>query len=422
MTDQKRIPITNVKTGEVHFSEPIPKHEPRKLTAEANAGSQGEGQFTTPDTTKPNDASGGTASASVDAGAGPTGGGRKQKASKPKTEIATLEQFIAHAYGLKGRKLSLRSKVERQIAQDPRLSDEAHQRLKELSDKDIVYAVPRQLLIVTRQVTGYPGLRAVIRDFVRDTMLSHPLFQHEIIESAVRNLDEALAPNEILKHLASYDRKTLPPEFAKSLKDSEFEQMRTNAVYSMALWLSDMKGLSVAAVADMLYASLWAPKAQLLALDSSKLSALTSIGELAGVGLACDEYRRQAKERLQASESAKREAENLRNRVQSLEADVVKLKADASRTEEALAKERAVLHTEIEFLRQSAETEATHLRDDLEQQRTRLLRRLKSDVRMLEEGLEALRKPEPKVHVMIDHAERVTDALRLEINNLQEGT
>ena len=61
----------------------------------------------------------------------------------------------------------------------------------------------------------------------------------------------------------------------------------------------------------------------------------------------------------------------------------------------------------------------THHRYDIEQMRTRVLRRLKSDVALLEDGLHALRRPEPKVHVMIDAAERVVDALRKEIRNLE---
>lgn len=419
MTDQKRIPIANAKTGEIRYSEPMPKWEPRQVAVVANAASQGEGQVTKPEITKPNETS--NDAASTDAGPGTKGEEGNRKAPKPKTEIATLEQFIAHAYGLKGRKLNLKPKVERQIAQDPRLSDESRQRLKVLSNKDIVFAVPRQLLLVARQVTGYPALRATIREFVRDAMVSHPLFQHEDIEMAVRNLDEALAPNEVLKHLASFDKKALPPEFAKPLKDSEFEQMRTNAVYSMAVWLADMKGLSTAAVTDMLFAALWAPKAQLLGSDSTKLGALTSISELGGVGLACEDYRRLAIERLQATDSAVREAQALRVQVQSLEFELANLNAAALRVEASWENERQTLQAQIEAMRHAAETESAHLRHDLEQQRTRLLRRLKSDVHMLEEGLQALRRPEPKVHVMVDHAERVTDALRLEINNLQGG-
>jgi hypothetical protein len=417
MSEEKRIPITNAKTGEVRYSDPVPQREPRKQAADEQQEPAAESQVVGNEIGAPTQASG--SAVMSDQGAEKVEGADKRSKSKQKVEITTLEQFIAHAYALKGRKVMLKSKVERQIAQDPRLSEEARQRLMELSNKDVTFAVPRQLLLAARQVTGYPGLRGAIRDFVRDTLLRHPIFLHERIEAAIRNLDEAPGPGEVLKQIASIETKDLPSGFAASIKAAEFEQLRTNAVYCMAIWLAESKGLSVAAVTDVLFTSLWAPKAQKLVLDASKLDAVSSIAELAGVGLACDEYRRLAHERLRASESAINEAEALRTRAQTLEADLDALRLQVSELEETREREQQAHHGELESLRVAAETEAAHLRNDLELQRTRLLRRLKSDVHLLEEGLQALTRPEPKVHVMVDHAERVTDALRQEIKNLQ---
>lgn len=67
---------------------------------------------------------------------------------------------------------------------------------------------------------------------------------------------------------------------------------------------------------------------------------------------------------------------------------------------------------------QSSENENTHLRYNMELQRTRLLRRLKADVLLLEAGLQALTVPVPKPHVTADHIERVLDAMRQEIKTL----
>jgi len=148
---------------------------------------------------------------------------------------------------------------------------------------------------------------------------------------------------------------------------------------------------------------------------------VTSIGELGGVGLACEEYRRQAHEKTQACESATREAEVLQTRTEALEAELADQKAAASEAEAKWESEKQALVEQIESMRIAHGTETAHLRDDLERQRTRVLRRLKSDLHLLEEGLQALGRPEPKVHVMVDHAERIGDALRQEIKNLQEG-
>lgn len=413
MSEEKRIPVTNAKTGQIHYSDPAPRGAPpKKVTSE---------QQERPATDQiAGEEAGGPTQATSSAATAATGAAGKQGKSKPKAEITTLEQFIAHAYALKGRKVPLKAKVERQIAQDPRLSEGARERLREVTSKDTTLAVPRQLLLASRQVTGYPGLRGAIRDFVRDTLLMHPIFLHERIEAAIRNLDEAPGPGDVLKQIAATEAKDLPSEFAGTIKKAtEFEQLRTNAVYCMAIWLAESRGLSVAAVTDVLFTSLWAPKAQKLVMEASKLEAISSIAELAGVGLACDEYRRLAQDRLRASESAINEAEALRARVQTLDADLDALRLKVAELEKTSESAQQAHQTELETLRVATETEAAHLRNDLELQRTRLLRRLKSDVHLLEEGLQALTRPEPKVHVMVDHAERVTDALRQEIKNLQ---
>ncbi|MBI3147696.1 MAG: hypothetical protein HYZ17_04210 [Betaproteobacteria bacterium] len=412
MSDEKRTPATNAKTGEVHYSDPAPRGAPQKQATSERQKRPEKDQIA-------GEEAGGLTQATNSAATATTGTVGKRGKSKPKAEITTLEQFIAHAYALKGRKVPLKAKVERQIAQDPTLSEETLQRLKEVASKDTTLAAPRQLLLAARQVTGYPGLRGAIRDFVRDTLLMHPIFLHERIDAAIRNLDEAPGPGEVLKQIAETEAKDLPQEFVGTIKATELEQLRTNAVYCMAIWLAESRGLSVAAVADVLFTSLWAPKAQKLVAEASKLDAVSSIAELAGVGLACDEYRRLAQVRLRASESATNEAEVLRARVQTLESDIDALRLKASELEETHATELQAHQTELESLRLATETEAAHLRNDLELQRTRLLRRLKSDVHLLEEGLQAFTRPKPKVHVMVDHAERVTDALRQEIKNLQ---
>lgn len=413
MTEDKRIPITDAKSGVTRYSEPNPYPRPNKEQASPGDTGTGDGQHVgTPDAAgKPSD--------SAANAAGQTGKGNKQPSNKPKNEIRNLEQFIAHAYGLKGRRVPLKPKVERQIAQDPRLSQEALDRLSELINKDKLFAVPRQLLLVARQVETYPGLRGALRDFVRERMLGHPLFSQSGLQAAIRNLEEAPPPEMGLKALAQATKDCLAEEQAKSLKDSEFDQLRTNAANCLAIWLTDARGLSVSAVIDMLYAALWAPGAKKLGTDTSKLEALTGVADFAGIGVACEGYRRQANERLVASEAAVREAESLREQVTTLRTELESAKAAIEAAQTALNHANTELKTQTEAIRKEADTKAAHLRDDLEQQRTRLLRRLDADVKMLEQGLQALTRDPPKVHIMVDHAERVTEALREEIKKLK---
>lgn len=413
MTEDKRIPITDAKSGLTRYSEPNPYPPPNKLQASTGETGMGDGQQVNASDAAEN------ASESAGGASEQAKKGNKQSSNKPKNEIKNLEQFIAHAYGLKGRRVPLKPKVERQIAQDPRLSEEALKRLSELVNKDKLFAVPRQLLLVARQVETYPGLRGALREFVRERMLEHPLFSQSDLQAAIRNLEDAPPPEMGLKALVQATKDCLAEKQAKSLKDSEFDQLRTNAANCLAIWLADTRGLSVPSVIDMLYAALWAPGAKKLGTDTSKLEALTGMADFAGIGVACEGYKRQANERLVASEAAARELEILREQVASLQAELASVNAAIEGARATLERTEAEFKKQIETVRTNAETEAAHLRHDLEQQRTRLLRRLDADVKMLEQGLQALTRDPPKVHIMVDHAERVTEALREEIKKLK---
>jgi hypothetical protein len=118
---------------------------------------------------------------------------------------------------------------------------------------------------------------------------------------------------------------------------------------------------------------------------------------------------------------ATREAAALKDRLQWLERELSDARETVERQAAAMGTEEAANAAAVAALMTKTDTEAAHLRDDIELLRTRVLRRLKADVELLELGLEGLRRPEPKVHVMMDSAERVADALRKEIKNLQGG-
>ena len=101
---------------------------------------------------------------------------------------------------------------------------------------------------------------------------------------------------------------------------------------------------------------------------------------------------------------------------QQLEKTTVEL----DETKSALEKLQRESAEEKAALNQSTETQAAHLRDDFEQLRSRVLRRLVTDVDMLGVGLSAIQGNEPRLHVIRDRVERVIDALQAEINKLRE--
>lgn len=349
---------------------------------------------------------------------GNTPGQKGAGATKSKLDIETLEQFIEYAYGRKGQRVGLKPKVEKAIAQNPRLEDGAMSRLLALAAGDTLLAVPRQLLLVSRDVDGNPTLRAALSSFVSTVIQRHPAFADPGVQGALRNLPDALSPADALAKVAAFspaDEDGNPP-----VKGADLHALRRNAAHLFATWLASNRGMNGDELAALLFQVMWSPAARDLADDNSRLRALTEIEQPAGVGLACQRFRQQALEARTSQDQALRDANDLRLRL--AETDGKRLLAEEQR--DALAAELHALRessaAEATELRRQHEVERTHLRHDQEQLRGRMVRRLDEGVEMLEVGLTALRNKTPRVEVMLERAEHVVDALRAEIKNLSE--
>ena len=339
---------------------------------------------------------------------------------KPKLEIETLEQFIAHAFGRKGQRITLKSKVQRLIAQNPHLDDAAKSRLQALSSADVLLAVPRQLLLVSREVEGLPTLRGALTGFVSDIMFQHPAFSDPGVQACLRNLPDAPTVAAALRRVAEHEPQATP-EVKDPLKPSEVHSLRQNAVNLLITWLTTNRALSLEESALLLLEVSWSPAARELVDDNARLRALTDIEQAAGVGVACEKFRQRAVDAQAAQDQALREAAGLRETVGSLRSQLEKAEAerDAMYTTLKALKESAA--AELSAERRQHEVERTHLRHGQEQLRGRLVRRLGDSIEMLEVGLTALRNKTPRTEVMLERAEHVVDALRAEESNLKEA-
>lgn len=339
--------------------------------------------------------------------------GRKHKA-----EPETLEQFIEYAYGRKGQALTLKSKVEKQVAQNARLDDAAFSRLLQLTKGDILLAVPRQILLLSLEVSGLPSLKSALTSFVLNVMLCHPAFSDAGVQGALRNLPEGLPPDGALARVAAFE--PTPNEEAEPIKGGDLRDLRHNAVRLFVTWLAVNRSLNSEELSSLLFQVVWQPAAKDLADDNARLRALTDIGQAAGVGLACHRFRQQAIEARAQQDEAQREATSLRDRLFAAE---TQLNDTAEQLEAVRAELQALRESssaEMEDLRQQHAVDRTHLQHELEQLRGRLVKRLTDSVDMLEVGLSALRKDTPRVPVMVERAEHVVDALRAEVKELKE--
>jgi chromosome segregation ATPase len=183
------------------------------------------------------------------------------------------------------------------------------------------------------------------------------------------------------------------------------------------VWFSESRGLGLDRLTSGLYAALWKPAADAVKAETGRLRHMTEVRDLAGLGIAAATFKQQADGHIAAMLSAKRAQEALEERNRALQEQVRRLQEQL----DAYEQQRAVLEQSLAQERQNHEHTRVHLKDDYEQLRTRLLRRLKAEVSLLTDGLHALRRDPPKTHVMDDHAERVLDGFKKEIRALESG-
>ena len=420
MSDDKRVRIFNKSTGEYRYSDPVRKNVPSESSATAPLANG-------PKPSKPETATSVLTESEASATGGSDGSSSK---GKPKQEISTIEQFIAHAYVLRGRRIAIKKKVLQDISSNLHVPVEGLVALQKLANADKQFCVPRQILLAAREIEGYPAIKEALTNFVQTAMLSHPIFKNPKVAGAIRNLPDAppfhtalkLVMEEVVEKDDSDEKGREKRDGEKGGKKSvDPEELKVNAANCLAVWLAVTKHLSLEDVTDALNDALWGPAGRTVELHVAKLRALTGIEKPEGMGLACEMYRRQARERAALAERASAEVSRLRASLTEAQQLFELTNRERHDSNIALGKLQKESAEEIKALRTTTETQAAHLRDDLEQLRSRVLRRLVMDVETLDIGLSALQSPAPRIHVIQDRVERVIDALRSEIKKIREG-
>lgn len=442
-SNKRAVTITNAKTGEVRMSQPVAVHSLAKgvnTPSEEQATSKVQDAVpsvlsdvpSSPVETSPSpsdspsqDGLTRTESAaalpnsdvenSFKSGESPKGPSAKKQ---PKADIETLEQFIEDAYDRKGKRVTLKPKVEKQIAQNPRLDDAALSRLLKVAKGDTLLVVPRQLLLLSREIDGFPSLKAAITSFVQDVMLRHPVFQEHGVKATLRNLPESIPSVDAIRRVHTF--KPAGDSEGEPLKGAELQALQHNAAQLFVTWLGVNRGLNSEELSLLLFQAIWQPAERELTDDNARLRALTSIQNTAGVGLACQKFRQQAIDANAEQDLAQRMSTGLRAQLVQSETQRAQLEEQRDALQLELRALRESSAEELEALRRQHAVEKTHLQHELAQLRGRLVKGLTSSVDMLEVGLSALRKDTPSVRVMVERAEDVVDALRAEIQELKE--
>lgn len=422
MSNGKRIPITNKSTGEVRLSEPVPGSKSwQQDAAKPNAAGETEPVSTSTPTEVAGELMSYREQSPDERASAPAKVKRGEKTGTKQEKPESLADYIEYAYGRKGQKLAdLKEKVGfiRSLASNFRLGERESELLR-IAEKDVTLAVPRQLVFISREFQGYPSLRNELLGFVKKAVLQHPLFREQpALTLFINQGDFSPSALEAMRLIQEFG--TTKDSQDSELSRAELDALHRNAAYLVAVWLREMRGRSLHDVAEMLFQGVWSKAADSIKDDTDKLRAITDISELAPVAIACAVFQQQAEEQTKRAHQSAAEAMQLRQERDRLRAEKEGLSAELSALKDLIESERRETRERLAKLENSQDVKVTHLLDDNQQVRHRLVKRLVSDVEQLEIGLSALRNPNPRVEVMMQRAERVVDALRAEIAKLRE--
>lgn len=258
------------------------------------------------------------------------------------------------------------------------------------------------------------SLYTELKAFIGDVLRAHPAFT--ALPGVIQNLPDAVSDEQAVDVLAAQSFQSLQWKGAThALRKSEAEHGKVNSLLCLLMWLRESRGIGVERIARLLHVSLWAPAATRHRSGSQVLKTLILARDRVALGAVRTLLDERVKSLNQELLAVRASEERALIRVSDLSAQVEKLEA-ALRSEQERA---GTLVEELSRMRAESEIQQTHLRDEYQALRGRLLGRLRQEVSLLDEGLQALRRDLPKVHVMDDHAERVIHALKGEIERLR---
>lgn len=340
------------------------------------------------------------------------------KGNLNKAYITSLVDFIFYAYSRKGKSLkALSSKELNAIAKNARLTEEDLGRLLQKSREDVLLAVPRQIMLTVHGFDGLVLVKQEARRFLASVLKQHPLYHDNDIVPVISNLEEAVEPVEALRAIATLNQESLERLIGlEKPKAKDLYALRSNAINCLALWLWDSRGVRVSRVVRWLYDGYWSQVAPADSDQIESLQVVTDTTSIPGLGSASAQFKAEADESARLVISMRVQSERLRREIDELRDTLGNLEDSVRERDNTIR----ALSEELQAERTAHTNSRVHLGDDHEHLRSSMVRRLRREVSLLTEGLQALRKEPPKIRVMDDHAERALEGLKAAMSELEE--
>lgn len=343
-----------------------------------------------------------------------TEGGKKKKPPA----FQHLAELLRAAYGAKRKRLKVGKAEMEALRLASTMDSQERAALLELAATDRTLERTRDLLLLCMERMGNHPVAGAVRAFAAGVLRGHPAYRAETLNGVLENLPETSGEEESLRALMAQDFAALRwTDGVPQLTKSEAGKCRANALCCLLLWFHETRGTSSDAIQRHLFEFLWSGPAARQRGDARLLKALMLSRDRVAIGLVWSGLERRVADFARAAAGAREVAARAEARAEALAGEL----ADMRQRTEAAEDRVSHLESEIEGLRKKHADELAHLRNDMEALKGRLRSRLRREVELLQEGLQALKRQPPKVHVMEDHAERAIDGLKSEIDQLKEG-
>lgn len=341
---------------------------------------------------------------------------RQSSAKAP--ALQSFGDLLRVAYGDSSKRLNPKSTEIAAMRSAPKLEPSEREEILALASSDRTLERTSELMLLSLERFNGTALSDQVEDFVREALRHHPAFFEKSVAVALENHSGEPCEEGAVRTLASQSYLALTwPEGTPLLNKKEAEQLRMNTLWCLFL----LRGTSLERILHLLQSNVWAPAASHHKDDQQKLKALMNVRDAAGIAIVCSVIEKQVRERNQQVAAARRAEERATGRAEGLEKEIESLKRQIEDAEAQIEDAKAQidrLTEEISSARRAHEDEQAHMRNNYEELRGRVMRRLREEVSLLNEGLHALRRDPPKVHVMLDHAERAIDALKREMDRI----
>ncbi len=329
-----------------------------------------------------------------------------------------FDQVVRAVYEGAFKRAALSKKELVALGKSPFPKDPTRSDLLQLAKSDRLLDKTRRLMLLGVQIDqpDFSKELKALRIFAREVLQDHPLFRTRSLQDVLFNRPHAPRHDQAINAIYSKDCGALKwPDNAKSLTKQQCEQCRTNGVYCLLLLFWGERGTSLGSIHHLLQTNLWSKGARQPKKDAEKLRTLLCTRDPAAASVVYGLLKGVLDREERRAETAERGEMRLSEQLASTRGDVAALEKELEKTRMENKEIQAARQQEQHF---HAAT-VSHWKDDYEQLRGQVLRKLNDELALLDEGLHALRRDPPKIHVMIDHAERAIDGLKREAEKLR---